>query len=1282
MPPSITCPANIFASVVNATDTAVVNYPVPTVTGFPTPDVTFVPPSGSAFPVGTTVVTVAATNSVGTNICTFTVSVCAPTIVVVNTNDSGAGSLRQAIADVCPDGTITFDTNGVFAMPQIIGLISGDLVIAKGLNIVGPGTNLLSISGNHASRIFQINGHAANPITNTISGLTLRDGNGSGSVTNTLGGAIYSFGAALTLAHCTLISNSAALYGGGLYAKLGSVTLTHCTFSSNTAYTGGGIFAVSNRVTLTHFALSGNSATGFDAYGGGIYTEFSTVELTDSAVSGNSAIGAGGVGFGSGGGICTVRGNLTLSNSIVIGNVANLGGGGIYYSDNSDHSLTLTQCSITGNSASDGGGISAFGGSATLTRCQVSVNSARYGGGIRAQALTLAESTVSGNSAVEEGGGMHCSFVALTQCTVSGNRATNSYGGGIFSYDAVLLTHCTVSGNSATFGGGILSSFVALNNSIVAGNFAGTTPDDIYGNFSGISGTYNLIGDPATSGGLTNGIDGNIVGNAGVGTRPIASILNTNLADNGGSTLTHALVPGSPAINAGAPAFVPPPDFDQRVAGFPRVLAGRLDIGAFELEGIAPSIACSSDVTVTNAYGQCCSLVAFAASASGLPEPTLTYALGGTNITSPYAFSIGTNFVVGTASNSFGMTQCVFTVTVLDPGPACLLVWKFDEASGLTALDSSGNANLGVLLKGPMRTSGVVGRSLRFDGSDDHVNATNPTSLNVTGAFTVACWIKPENASDSRYIVIKGDSSDKKYAYGIRTSSGKIQYRWVSPSGSESVFQTANKVISNGVWTHIAVAHTPGSAPKIFINGIVVPGSQSSGSATALIRPASKAFSAGATSDERDEFKGTIDEVFVCLSALKAGQIQNLTNGLPPGPPPPPPVVGIATASPLSGGIAGSSYSASLVATGGTPGFTWSIVSGALPAGLTLNPNTGAITGTPTAGTVNTFRARVIDSVDLMVEKDFSLTIITPPPCVVHYKFEETGGMTALDSSGSGNHGTLLNGPARTGGVVGRALRFDGSNDRVNGGNAVSFNLNSALILAAWIRPESVSGTRIVMIKGELDDENYAWALDICDAKLQYRWVNRSGDDSIYQSANNVLASGRWTHIAVTHTPGSAPLLYTNGVLVSSTRKAGFATDLIGVTSKPFTVGSSSDGDDRFIGIIDEVFVCRDALDSVGLIKLMAGLSPDSSLPPVPSPSPFIDQIVAAPLSILVSAGSAIISWASQPGQIYRVQYRNSLDDSEWLDLTGDIYADDEFIHIEDFLDEQPQRFYRVLTPF
>jgi VCBS repeat-containing protein len=189
--------------------------------------------------------------------------------------------------------------------------------------------------------------------------------------------------------------------------------------------------------------------------------------------------------------------------------------------------------------------------------------------------LTINNSTVSGNSGGSVGG------------------IDNDVGG------TLEVNNSTITGNSVSPGptpgpGGIFAGGTeTLNSTIVAGNVSNGTPSDI--DFGSIdTANYNLIGDAATSGGILNGTNGNIVGNSGSGTLDIHTILDTNLAFNGGPTQTHALVCGGLAIDNGK--NFAGTTTDQRGAGFARTFddpdvanasgGDGSDIGAFEVQEI------------------------------------------------------------------------------------------------------------------------------------------------------------------------------------------------------------------------------------------------------------------------------------------------------------------------------------------------------------------------------------------------------------------------------------------------------------------------------------------------------------------------------------------------------------------------------------------------------------------------------------------------------------------------------------------------------------------------
>jgi parallel beta-helix repeat protein len=321
-------------------------------------------------------------------------------------------------------------------------------------------------------------------------------------------------------------------------------------------------------------------------------SNFGTLTLTDSTVSDNSG----------GAAICNER-TLSMTNSTVSGNspagIANTGGGTAILTDStvSDNhgtgigntgTMTLTNVTVSGNNAEDSGGGIGNAGTLTLNNSTVSNNSAGWAGGGIVNSfqgkLTLNNSTVSDNSAVFWGGGIHNAqptggiggTLKLNNSTVSGNTASANEGGGIFTWGGTTtLANSTVSGNSAgAQGSGIVSYQTALT-------FIHTLVDnDCAGGFSVVSGGSNLE-SPGDTCGFDQPTDQVNVS---------AEQLNLGpLQDNGGPTMTHALLPGSVAIDQIPEADCVDADgqpltTDQRGEPRPETGGTMCDVGAFELQ--------------------------------------------------------------------------------------------------------------------------------------------------------------------------------------------------------------------------------------------------------------------------------------------------------------------------------------------------------------------------------------------------------------------------------------------------------------------------------------------------------------------------------------------------------------------------------------------------------------------------------------------------------------------------------------------------------------------------
>ena len=203
---------------------------------------------------------------------TFTTP-CAGAITVTNANDSGPGSLRQAIAGVCAGGTITFDPalNG-----QTITLAS-QLTVSKDMTIDG-GAVSVTISGNGVARVFYINAG----VTATLDHLTIANGFGGA------GGGIYNFGT-LTVKNSTITGNT-AFTGGGI-ANEYYLSITNCTLSGNFAHQGGGgIYSstsTSTSMSMFHSTLA-NNRVDLPLQGGGIYIRHSFLTYTNNIIANNT----------------------------------------------------------------------------------------------------------------------------------------------------------------------------------------------------------------------------------------------------------------------------------------------------------------------------------------------------------------------------------------------------------------------------------------------------------------------------------------------------------------------------------------------------------------------------------------------------------------------------------------------------------------------------------------------------------------------------------------------------------------------------------------------------------------------------------------------------------------------------------------------------------------------------------------------------------------------------------------------------------------------------------
>jgi len=655
---------------------------------------------------------------------------------------------------LCPTycgGGIYVDTNGSLAVSD--STFSGNIAWYRGGGITNVGS--LTVTGS----TFNGNGSFLGGGIRNYGKLTVTGSTFSGNVANNSGGGIYNTGT-LTVTGSTVNGNSAgagagfynansmilsssiisgnisSYYGAGIY-NTSTITVTDSSFSKNRATDGGGIYNTGS-LTMTVATFSYNVATNS---GGGLYNT-GTLTATGLTLSSNWAFD--GTTLGTGGGVQNTSGNVRLTNCTISQGAA-LHGAGIYNAS----TMTLTGCILSANDASLGGGVyNDSTGVLTTTNSTFSRNTADSGGGgiLNTGTLTATNITLNGNSAsngstVGTGGGFQNNggTATFTNCTISNNQAEGTGedgGGGMMVYVGTAnLVNCTIADNSTTsegntgYGGGGISASsgatVSLQNTLVAGNASTANKPDLSGAIT--SNGHNLIGRVDGSTGITHGTNGDIAGN---NAEPVVARLAI-LADYQGTTYTHALLPGSPAIDAGAGC----PATDQR--GIARPQGRACDIGAFESRGFTLALTSGNNQrTRTGTAFAAPLVVTVTAKEAGEPVgPGGIVTFSGTNT----GASI-TSTTVMTTTNTSGQASIAVIANATSGGPYAVVATTLGVTDPVTFSLTNAIPTMEVLGAGQVITSG--------DTIPSSIDDTDFGGIFVTGSVTHTFTISNNGTGD------------------------------------------------------------------------------------------------------------------------------------------------------------------------------------------------------------------------------------------------------------------------------------------------------------------------------------------------------------------------------------------------------------------------------------------------------------------------------------------------------------------------------------------------------
>ena len=334
----------------------------------------------------------------------------------------------------------------------------------------------------------------------------------------------------------------------------------------------------------------------------------------------------------------------------------------------------------------------------------------------------------------------------------------------------------------------------------------------------------------------------------------------------------------------------------------------------------------------------------------GVEDMSEPYSVSWMTITTPNGAHVLTARARDAAGNI--ATSGEVTITVSNTGPANLVAgYAFDEGSGTTAADASGNGLNGTLSAATWTTAGRFGGALSFNGTSALVTVADHALLDLTTGMTLQAWVYPTALSAYRTVILKERPGDLAYALYAHDGAPRPS-AWITAGTPATATGTA--ALPLNTWTHLATTYD-GAVLRLYVNGVQVGSQAHSGSLFVSGSP----LRIGGNTIWGEYFQGRLDEVRIYSRALSAAEIQSSMNAAIGGPPPVTRSIS-GSISPVSAGsgatVSVTGASSATTTADGNGNYT---VSGLSDGAYTVTPTKGGFAFTPVNRSVSIAGANV-----------------------------------------------------------------------------------------------------------------------------------------------------------------------------------------------------------------------------------------------------------------------------------------------------------------------------------